>query len=321
MKRMLAWMLLVVLVLSGCQFKKEEKPMTNPEPVKADAAVFILLGQSNAVGHALPMAANERIDTPMKNVYGLHRDPNQSYSIKELTWAGYTSDGTNLGETQDHTFSVSNCLAIAWQRKIDEGADLPDLYIINISIGAEGVTEKYMWYPGKTQVLKPGKLGTVNISLFSFSQHIFSMVDDSFRKMGKTYEYVGLHWRGGENDISNVAERPDNPLPQIYTTIIDGFNQTLNKPPIYLHYVVAKDRMADYPTNKKVEVMEEMNAMFDDFSKKYSNVEVFDVRNYPDYEANTKGNNMFQSDMIHFTRPVNQWVAKTILEDYMNGKA
>jgi hypothetical protein len=33
------------------------------------AAVFILLGQSNAVGHALPMCEKDKILIPMKNVF------------------------------------------------------------------------------------------------------------------------------------------------------------------------------------------------------------------------------------------------------------
>lgn len=85
-------------------------------------AVFILLGQSNAVGHGIPMAPEDRIEQPLKNVFGLHRDENQSFDVEKLTWSGYTSDGMNLGETQDHTYSVANCLASQWQKKIDDGA-------------------------------------------------------------------------------------------------------------------------------------------------------------------------------------------------------
>ena len=47
-----------------------------------NAAVFILLGQSNAVGHGIPMEAADQIDVPMKNVFGLHRRENQSFDTK-----------------------------------------------------------------------------------------------------------------------------------------------------------------------------------------------------------------------------------------------
>ena len=56
-------------------------------------ALFVLLGQSNAVGHAVPMAEVDKILTPMKNVFGLHRKDNQKLDLEKLTWSGYTSDG------------------------------------------------------------------------------------------------------------------------------------------------------------------------------------------------------------------------------------
>ena len=109
--------------------------------VNRKKAVFILLGQSNATGHGIPMAPEDRIETPLANVFGLHRDQNQSFDITQLTWSGYTSCGMNLAETQDHTYSVANCLAASWQAQINAGAALPDLYIIQIAIGAQGVRE------------------------------------------------------------------------------------------------------------------------------------------------------------------------------------
>ena len=102
-------------------------------------AVFMLFGQSNAVGHAMPMEEKDIINTPLKNVYGLSRDKNQSFDTTELIFEGYTSHSMNLAEKQDNTYSVANCLAQRWQNDIDAGVDLPDLYIIHIAIGAQGV--------------------------------------------------------------------------------------------------------------------------------------------------------------------------------------
>ena len=74
-------------------------------------AVFILLGQSNAVGHGIPMREEDKIIKPMKNVFGLCRDFNQSFDNTELQWSGYTSFGMNLAEEQDNTYSLANCSA------------------------------------------------------------------------------------------------------------------------------------------------------------------------------------------------------------------
>ena len=72
------------------------------------ATVFILLGQSNAVGHGIPMREEDKIIEPMENVFGLSRDFNQSFENTELKWSGYTSFGMNLAEEQDNTYSLGS---------------------------------------------------------------------------------------------------------------------------------------------------------------------------------------------------------------------
>ena len=179
--------------------------------------IFILLGQSNATGHASPMTEEDRIKEPLKNVYGLQRCDNQTFDIDRLSWSNYLGAGTNLAEEQDDTYSLANCLAKKWQNAVDNGADLPDLYIIQIAIGAQGVTEEYMWYPDRKETLVSGKLGTVDISLFPFCEHIFSLLHDSFSKKKIDYEIIGLHWRGGENDVTATKEYLTQNLEKIYT--------------------------------------------------------------------------------------------------------
>lgn len=281
-------------------------------------AVFILMGQSNAVGHALPMAEEDKILSPMKNVFGLHRDHNQSFDVEKLTWSGYTSDGMNLGETQDHTYSIANCLAANWQAHIDAGNErnLPDLYIVQIAIGAEGVSQKFMWYPEREKVLIPGKLGKVNISLFPFSMHILSLVEKSLGDC----DFVGLHWRGGEQDISAILEDDSIDIAGIYTTMIQGFNKALKTPPMVLHKIVAKDRMLLDETGKKLQIMYDINDIFDALTKQYSNVTTFDVRSFPGYDSSVPGEGLFMDDHVHFTVDVNKWVAKEIFEGYTPNK-
>lgn len=325
MRKMIAFLCVLLLctcALTGCQKKEDETVKTDGI---IDAAVFILLGQSNAVGHSLPMSAEDEIKTPMKNVYGLHCAQNQKLDLQELKWSGYTSSGMNLGETQDHTYSLANCLALQWQAHIDAGNEknLPDLYIINISIGAEGVTGNYMWNPDRAPTLTPGQLGTVNISLFPFSRQVFSLVDESFKSQGMDYEHVGLHWRGGENDLESVAKGvvSVDKLTGIYTTLIEMFNETLGNPPIVLHEIVAKDRMNETdPTGNKLWAMEATNTIYKNFNAQYPNVVTFDVRNYPGYDPEIRGEGLFKEDMIHFTADVNKWVSQQIFEGYLASK-
>ena len=283
------------------------------------AAVFILLGQSNAVGHGIPMENRDFITTPLKNVFGLNRKDNQSFDNTELVWSGYTSFGMNLAEEQDNTYSVANCLASLWQEHIDKGNknDLPDLYIIQIAIGAQGITEKYMWYPEREKKLVPGVLGQVDISLCPFSNHIFSLLDSSFAKMGKGYETIGLHWRGGEND----ADADDASLDVLYSTyrkMFDEFDRILHYPLIVLHKIVCGDRMTDLDkTGKFLENMHRINGVFDQLEELNQNISVFDVRKFPQFVPSVRGNGLFIEDVAHFTPEVNRWVAGRIIEDYI----
>ena len=293
--------------------------------MKKKAAVFILLGQSNAVGHNLPMEPEDVIDRPMKNVFGLARTDNQSFDTTELVWSGYTSFGMNLGEEQDNTYSVANCLAADWQAHIDSGnaANLPDLYIVQIAIGAQGTMEGMMWYPRREPKLIPGKLGTADISLFPFSMHILSLLEESLRERGLEPDIIGLHWRGGENDTGRPAEELTARLPGIYREIIGSFNRVLSQPPITLHRLAIGDRMLDVdPTGEKgrLKRLDFVNGVFEQMREEYPNVSTFDVRNAPQYDPDVWGSGLFQSDLLHFTAPVNRWVAEQILEEYVRRK-
>ena len=277
-------------------------------------AVFILLGQSNATGHGIPMEPQDRLETPLTHVFGLHRQHNQSLELDRLTWSGYQSAGMNLAETQDHTYSVPNCLAAQWQQAIDGGAPLPELYIIQISIGAQGVREGYMWHPDRPPVLIPGKLGQVNISLFPFCQKIFSLLEESLQD----YEIIGLHWRGGENDGYDPPEGLYDRLFPIYSRLLADWNHRLHRPPVILHQLVCHERYTDRdPTGQQLESMHIINRIFRDLAAQNPNVSVFDVRRCPEFDPHCRGNGIFKEDMVHFTPAVNRWVAQKILEEQL----
>ncbi len=283
------------------------------------AAVFILLGQSNAVGHGIPMREEDRILTPLTNVFGLSREQNQRLDIDKLAWSGYVSFGMNLAEEQDNTYSVANCLAAAWQKHIDGGNQraLPDLYILQIAIGAQGVTTGYMWHPDRAPQLIPGKLGKVDISLFPFSCRVFSLLEKSFAEKGMDYEILGLHWRGGENDVSATREHLGEHLESVYCRIFDEFNRLLGDPPTVLHRLVCPDRMTDLdPSGGKLERMHFINHVFEKLAQKRANVSILDARRAPQFIPDVRGNGLFLADAVHFTPEVNLWVAEEILKNY-----
>jgi len=284
------------------------------------AALFVLLGQSNATGYAVPMREEDYINIPMKNVFGLHRRDNQSYDNTELTWSGYTSHGMNLAEEYDHSYSAANCLASLWQEHIDLGnrCSLPDLYIIQISIGAQGVTGNYMWNPDYEKRLIPGPLGIADISLLSFTEHILSLVPDSFEKLGLDYDTIGIHWRGGENDMAEPKEILVNTLEPIYREIFGRLDLLSGISPIVLHKIVCHDRARDLdPTGLQNKNIHYINGVFENLCASCPNITIFDPQNYPGFIPGVYGNGLFIGDAVHFTEDVNRWTAKCILDGYI----
>lgn len=281
------------------------------------AAVFILLGQSNAVGHGIPMEPADYIHTPLQNVFGLSRTLNQAYHNETLRWSGYTSCDMNLAEQQDDTYSVANCLARQWQDEIDAGnpRNLPDLYILHIAIGAQGITEKFMWYPDRPETLTPGVLGTVDISLYPFTMQILSLLESSFAAMGKTPVYLGYHWRGGEEETAVPVEQLEPVLTGLYHRMIADFAAALGKPiPWIMHRIVSPDSCNE----NDLRSMNYVNSVFEALAEEYPDVFVFDARRCPEFIPDVRGNGMFMEDLVHFTPSVNRWVAEQIRNDYPN---
>lgn len=285
------------------------------------AAVFIMLGQSNATGHALPMRKEDVIGTPLAHVFGLRRDPNQSFDTDRLVWSGWTSADTNLGETQDNTYSVPNCLAAAWESAVDAGADLPDLYIVHISIGAQGVTSRYMWHPDYKRVLVPGPLGIADVALTPLTVHVLSLLKDSFDRMGKQMRVIGLHWRGGEEDIELPVEALEPVLTGVYEAILPAFRSAVGTDcPIILHRVVCFERADDLdPTGEFRRSTYYVDRVFDDLAARLPDCTVFDPRSAPFYDPAPPIHGIFEDDHVHFTERLNKWVAEIILRDAAAG--
>ena len=283
-------------------------------------AIFMLFGQSNAVGHAMPMEEKDIIKEPLKNVWGLNKEPNRSYDTESLKFSGYTSYGMNLAETQDNTYSVANCLARLWQDEIDNGneAGLPDLYIIHIAIGAQGLYG--MWHPDREKKLIPGKLGDVDISMYPLATHVLSLLRKHLNKCGLEPDFVGLHWRGGEEERIYGLDIFNLDLKNMYKRFFKGLRDAMGYNfPIILHRMPYVDAMMkEDPTGGRLKAMEYMNNVFEELSKEQELTSTFEPLNAPHYDPTAWDKNMFRWDLIHYTGKTNAWVAEEIFKDFKN---
>ena len=290
--------------------------------MKRRATVFILLGQSNAVGHSLNMAAEDIIKEPLTHVFGLSRELNQRLDIDKLTFSGYLSAGMNLAETQDDTYSLANCLAPMWEKAADGDPSLPDLYIVQIAVGAQGVGREYMWNPDYPVKLVPGPLGTVRISLFPYTERILSGIKPYFDEHGIEYDILGLHWRGGENDTGNGL--PEKIIPEVkpvYLELFDMFSRSLGEMPPTVLYEIHYGGKNDLRTDGvNVEYMNTtaaaVNEMFRGFAEEIPAVTTFDPFSLSLYDKDvplTWG--IFkEDDGVHYTADANREIAAGIME-------
>ena len=282
-----------------------------------EAPILIVLGQSNAQGSTTRLSREMEINSPLKNVYGLSRDDNQAFGLKEVIWSGYTSYGMNLGQKEDHTYCLATEFARGWQERIDKGEKLPDLYIIHISIGGQGVNEHEslyegkemnMWYPEREKVMDVKDPAQPDISLYPFALEILKLSMDSIYKMGKTPVIIGLHWNQWEAEVDMGGTALENAY-KTYTQMWDGFREALGMEyPLYLY----KPLSELYNNPKGVE---KITNVFERFVHERNCVKMLDVSKTSGWRSDTKDHGIFGEDYVHYLPWVHQWFAEKQFEE------
>lgn len=275
------------------------------------AAVLFISGQSNATAHQQFLAEEDRVYEPMKNVFSLDRDPNQSLDIEDVVWSGWTSGGKNLGESQDHTASLAYFVAKKWQAAIDAGKDLPDLYIVQLSIGSQGIING-MWNRDKEPIIKPGILGEADISLLPLALHIQPLALESLRKSGKNPEVIGWHWLGCEQEVWHEAYHRDD-FKERYDYHFDVMRNSMGGDiPIYLYKIVVRGGLERF--NLPLEAEDIINEEIVRQAERLG-AALIDVRESPYWDAS---DNLYYgvlaSDRAHYVPKVQEWFADKFLE-------
>ncbi len=270
------------------------------------------MGQSNAHAHATHLPEAEIIREPLRNVYGLSRDFNQAYDLSDVTWSGFTTAGMNLGETQDDTCCLANLFAAKWQSAIDSGAALPDLYVIQISIGAQGIAQFEvhgwnMWCPFREPRLKAGRLGECDISLYPLATEILSLATMNLILEGKNPRVIGLHWNQWETE-ADTGSKALNEAKANYENLFWGFFTALGSDkigtniPLYLYQPLC-EKFGEEKLSRITDVLES-------FTRELADCRMLDLRTSPLWTDEPKLHGIFQADGCHYTPEANRWFAE-----------
>lgn len=281
-----------------------------------DCAVVYVLGQSNAHAHCQAMKEEDIISDPLKNVHTLCTEHNQSFDVKDLVWSNFTSYGYNLGETQDCTYSFASYLAKNWQKRIDDGEKLPDLYIVQMSIGGQMIIGG-MWDPNypKPRVLTSGTYVVCEIALYNLAMHILPLVHEDLSKRFKHPQSIGIHWIGSEGDTSPGAyDRPDfhDIYYNFFKNIVDatGFES-----PLYLYKIVREKKFTS--NGESVEGIKAVNNEFKVLTELIDNCEIVDPKQADFYDPSMLTDNIFSDDLSHYDKRTQEWFAKNFMKQIL----
>jgi hypothetical protein len=276
---------------------------------ETDAPILIVFGQSNAHGHKTKLPPGQRMMQPLCNVFGLGREKNQAYDLADVNWNGFLSHGMNLGETQDHTCCLATEFARKWQQQINAGnlLGLPDLYVIQISIGGQGIAaaEKFgnMWYRERERILIPGRLFKVNISLYPLAVQILDKAVVNLRNVGKNPRVIGLHWNQWETEVdtggSAILDAREN-----YTKLFAGFREAVGHDFVTYLYKPLSDV---YQNPRGLAVI---SRIFTDFARDPAHFHLVDLSRSSLYDENRPDKGIFQSDLVHYHGAAQKWFAE-----------
>lgn len=282
-----------------------------------DAAVVYIMGQSNAHGHAQEMCREDMVLSPMKHVFSLDRQDNQFYGLDAISWSGYTTQGKNLGETQDNTYNLAYFLATRWE-KLAEERNLPDLYIVQISVGAQAVVNGSrfpgcgMWNPDHERIIQPGGWEEADIGLYHLAKDILPLVHQDLCRRYKKPAALGLHWIGNESDAETTAVYPVD-----FTARYDHFFDSILSAicfdcPVYFYQILCTRRDGFVP-----EGIDFVNAQHLRLVQKLPHASLYDLRESPLWDDEDPCFGLFAPDMCHYRARTQKHLAQRFLKEIL----
>lgn len=276
----------------------------------ADAAVVYIMGQSNAHGHAQDMCREDMVLTPMKHVFSLDRKENQFYGLDNITWSGYTTQGKNLGETQDHIYNLGYFLATKWEKSAQK-RNLPDLYIVQISVGAQAVVNGTrfpgcgMWNPDHARIIQPGGWEDADIGLYHLAMEILPLVRKDLLSRYKNPVALGLHWIGNEDDAGVNALHPED-FADRYDHFFDSVLSAIGFDcPIHFYKMLCTRREGFTPMGINL-----VNAQHERLVKRLPSAFFHNLQESPLWDEEDPCFGLFAPDMCHYRARTQKYLAQ-----------
>lgn len=274
----------------------------------ADAAILYISGQSNAHAHAQVLPEGEEVKHCLKHVFTLDHRIDRSLTNESLTWRQYTSQYNNLGEHQDNTATLGYFTAIEWEKRIENGEKLPDLYIVQISIGGEAILNGMWNMDMKPEIVDDD---TVPTPLYHLALHTYRLVNDDMKARFKNPIALGWHWIGSESDCIKEFSESEN-LRADYDKFFDTMFDAIGfECPLYLYRLVFYKNGTAY-----IKGIETVNKIFEDYTCKYKNCSIVDCRKSPYWDENAFALGIFNEiDNIHYLAKVQKWFKDEFFKD------
>jgi hypothetical protein len=305
--------------------------LTLPKGSKApwgpnDAPLFIVLGQSNAYGHATTLAAGDQKTVGYTNVFTLDRtaSTNALYATNVTTasiaWTGLTTLGKhNVGTNsaslgaQDHTCNATNQLAKLWQAHITAGntMGLPNLYVINMSWGSQGIDPSLS--ASGVDRWNPARSTTDVESLYPRAIRTLSAAVESLRALGKNPRIIAVQWNQWESEAGFNDTAASNATMN-FLRIKAGINDALGTQETPWRFFWPMS--TTYTAPRVLKVQQAITAVV---NSDPVNISLIDTRLAPNYTGVSPAFGIFGGDNVHYNLATQQWFAQKEWDNILAG--
>ncbi|WP_133646899.1 hypothetical protein [Paraburkholderia flava] len=324
-----------------------------------EVAVLFVMGQSNSAGlNGLPPdlvltgASNTGASTggmPAPNVWGIRNDgwgniagnadgtgapfTQPISTIKHVTWVNWsdsTSADMNLGY-YGGSGNAANFAAYAWQSAINAGERLPDLYIIHIGWGSQGVDAAddafsgccgwtvhgvNLWQP----MLNASQIPTY--ALAPFARRMMYLGLKQILASGKKPRILGLQWNQWEAEAAPLNSSGNAPTiqraPQNYAHLFSSFFAAVGTKfpvmivkPLSTAYDNVSGAVAPYNPNALASMQKVFEGFVDADPRTFS---FADASKSPDWNGQGPGFGIFQGGAlgggdgsVHYNLDTQKW--------------